>query len=118
MSFMKSMFGDAPIKGEGMRVDYDLAQTAFPMTLNLSWDRKSVTGHEDTPTETLRNLWLVKFGDRAVTLNDMYELRHEPIKDIAQELANRKLVTQQKTHRMDTDMVMYHYVLGKEDGNH
>ena len=74
-------------------------------------------GFGDVPTETLRNLWMVKFGARNVTLNDMYELRFDDIAKVAQELANRKLITQNKIHRMDMDEAVHYYLLEKDDGN-
>jgi hypothetical protein len=74
-------------------------------------------GLEYVPTETLRNLWMVKFGARNVTLDDMYKLRFDDIARVAQELANRKLVTQNKIHRMDMDEAVHYYLLEKDDGN-
>lgn len=75
------------------------------------------TGLDDVPTETLRNLWMVKFGSRGVKLSDMYEHRFDDIIKVAQELANRKLIMHDKLHRMDLDEVVDYYVLEKEDGN-
>lgn len=74
-------------------------------------------GLDDIPTETLRNLWMAKFGARNVTLDDMYQLRFDDIAKVAQELANRKLVTENKISRMDMDETVHYYLLEKEDGN-
>lgn len=75
------------------------------------------TGFEDVPTETLRNLWMVRFGARNVTLNDIYEIRFDDIAKVAQELANRKLVRHQKINRMEMDATIHYYVLEKEHGD-
>jgi hypothetical protein len=47
----------------------------------------------------------------------MYELRFDDIAKVAQELANRKLITQNKIHRMDMDEAVHYYLLEKDDGN-
>ena len=75
------------------------------------------TGLEDVPTETLRNLWMARFGARNVTLNEMYALRLDGIAMVAQELANRKSVRQQKINRMEMDATIHYYVLEKEHGD-
>jgi hypothetical protein len=75
------------------------------------------TGLEDVPTETLRNLWMVRFGARNVTLNEMYEIRFDDIARVAQELANRKLVRHEKINRMEMDATVHYYLLEKEHGD-
>jgi hypothetical protein len=75
------------------------------------------TGFEDVPTETLRNLWMVRFGARNVTLNEMYELRFDDIAKVAQELANRKLIRQETINRMELDARIHYYLLEKEHGD-
>jgi hypothetical protein len=86
-----------------------------PTTLEL---HKHVnTGFEDVPTETLRALWMLRFGARNVTLNEMYELKFDDIARVAQELANRKLVRQEKINRMEIDATLHYYVLEREHGN-
>jgi hypothetical protein len=75
------------------------------------------TGLEDVPTETLRNLWMVRFGARNVTLNEMYELRFDGIAKVAQELANRKLIRQETINRMELDARIHYYLLEKEHGD-
>lgn len=86
-----------------------------PTTLEL---HKHVnTGFEDVPTETLRNLWMVRFSARNVTWNEMYELRFDDIAKVAQELANRKLIRQEVINRMEMDAALHYYVLEREHGN-
>jgi len=75
------------------------------------------TGLEDVPTETLRNLWMARFGARNVTLNEMYALRLDGIAKVAQELANRKSVRHQKINRMEMDTTIHYYVLEKTSGD-
>ena len=112
MSFMKSMFGDAPVKAEGRSIEYDTPV----IKMNLS--RK--TNLEDVPTEVLRNLWLVRFGGRAVTMGEMHNHRFDDIADVGQELANRGLVSLESIHKPDVMERHNYYVLSKEeeDGNH
>lgn len=87
-----------------------------PTTLEL---HKHVnTGFEDVPTETLRNLWMVRFDARNVTLNELYELRFDDIARVAQELANRKLIRQEKINRMEMDATLHYYVLERASGNY
>jgi hypothetical protein len=85
-----------------------------PIKMNLS--RK--TGFEDVPTEVLRNLWLVKFGGRSVTLQDMHNHRYDDIADIGQELANRNLIRHEAHGHFDRADVSNYYILEREDGNH
>jgi hypothetical protein len=75
------------------------------------------TGLEDVPTETLRNLWMARFGARNVTLNEMYEIRFDDIAKVAQELANRKLIRHETINRMELDARIEYYLLEKEHGN-
>jgi hypothetical protein len=75
------------------------------------------TGLEDVPTETLRNLWMVRFGARNVTLNEMYEIRFDDIARVAQELANRKLISHEIINRMELDGTLQYYLLEKEHGD-
>jgi hypothetical protein len=74
-------------------------------------------GLGDVPTETLLNLWMVKFGARNVTLDDMYQLRFDDIAKVAQELANRKLICRIEISRMEMDEPVHYYLLEKDDGN-
>ena len=95
--------------------DPQMPDFGAPITLEL---HKHVnTGFEDVPTETLRNLWMVRFGARNVTLGEMYELRFDDIARVAQELANRKLVSHEIINRMEMDAALHYYLLGKEHGN-
>lgn len=75
------------------------------------------TGLTETPTEVLRDLWMVQFGSRAVTHSVMYEARARDETHVAQELENRRLVTQQKLSRMEMDETLYYYVLAKENAD-
>lgn len=95
--------------------DPRMPDVGVPTTLEL---HKHVnTGFEDVPTETLRNLWMVRFGARNVTLDEMYELRFDDITSVAQELANRKLIRQEKINRMEMDAALHYYVLEREHGD-
>ena len=69
------------------------------------------TGLIETPTEILRDLWMVQFGSRAVTHDDMWNAGDRGEANVAQELANRSLVEQRKVSRMDMEQPMYYYVL-------
>jgi len=69
------------------------------------------TGLIETPTEILRDLWMVQFGSRAVTHDDMWNAGDRGEANVAQELANRSLVEQRKVSRMDMEKPMYYYVL-------
>lgn len=92
-----------------------LKYTDEPTTLELHLRVR--TGLEDVPTETLRNLWMARFGARNVLLSEMYELRFDDIARVAQELANRKLVSHEIINRMEIDATLHYYLLGKEHGN-
>jgi hypothetical protein len=85
-----------------------------PIKMNLS--RK--TGFEDVPTDVLRNLWLVKFGGRAVTLQDMHNHRFDDIADVGQELANRNQIRRDEHYSADTMEKKNYYVLEREDADH
>jgi hypothetical protein len=76
------------------------------------------TGLEDVPTEVLRNLWVVKFGGRVVTLGDMYGLRADDIANVGQELANRNQIRQESLERPDIMERQYFYILERDDADH
>lgn len=84
--------------------------------IKMNTSRK--TGLEDVPTEVLRNLWLIKFGGRVVTLGDMYKLRADDIANVGQELANRKQIRHESHERPDIMERLNYYVLEREDGDH
>ena len=86
-----------------------------PTTLELHM--RMNTGLEDVPNETLRNLWMARFGARNVTLSEMYELRFDGIARVAQELANRKLISHEIINRMELDGTLQYYLLGRENGD-
>ena len=94
---------------------YNIGRADEPTTLELHM--RMNTGLEDVPTETLRNLWIVRFGTRNVTLSEMYELRFDDIARVAQELSNRKLVSHEIINRMEMDGTVQYYLLGKEHGD-
>lgn len=75
------------------------------------------TGLKDVPTETLRNLWMARFGARNVTFGEMYEVRFDGIAMVAQELANRKLIRHETINRMELDAKIHYYLLEKEHGD-
>jgi hypothetical protein len=85
-----------------------------PIKMNLQ--RK--TGFEDVPTDVLRNLWLVKFGGRVVTIKDMHNHRFDDIADVGQELAKRNQIRRDEHYRADTMETTTYYVLEKDNGNH
>ena len=86
-----------------------------PTTLALHMRMR--TGLEHVATETLRNLWMVRFGARNVLLSEMYKRRFDDIAKVAQELANRKLVSHEIINRMEMDATLHYYLLGREHGD-
>lgn len=76
------------------------------------------TAYTDVPTETLKNLWMARFGSRAVTLKHMYEIRDEQIVEVSQELMNRNLVSHYTDLKIDTDEKITYYVLERARGNY
>ena len=94
---------------------YGIGWSDEPTTLKVHM--RMDTGLEDVPTETLRNLWMVRFGARNVTLNEMYEIRFDDIARVAQELANRKLISHEIINRMELDGTLQYYLLEKEHGD-
>ena len=94
---------------------YNTGWADEPTTLELHMRMR--TGLENVPTETLRNLWMARFGARNVTLGEMYALRFDDIARVAQELANRKLVSHEIINRMEMDATLHYYLLGREHGN-
>jgi hypothetical protein len=86
-----------------------------PLKTGMNLGRK--TNLEDVPTDVLRNLWLAKFGGRAVTMNDMHNHRFDDIADVGQELANRNLIRLETLERPDIMERNNYYILEKEDGN-
>ena len=75
------------------------------------------TDYTDVPTETLKNLWLARFGGRAVTQIEMYAIKEEQIAEVAQELMNRNQVFERHDYRADTDEDTAYYVLENIDGD-
>jgi hypothetical protein len=75
------------------------------------------TGLTETPTEVLRDLWMVQFSSRLVPYDDMEEAMKRDETNVAQELVNRSLVEQRKVSRMDMEKPQYYYALVAEDAN-
>ena len=73
------------------------------------------TGLTETPTDVLRDLWMVQFGSRAVTHDVMWNAGDRGEANVAQELSNRSLVEQRKVSRMDMEKPMYYYVLTEKE---
>lgn len=76
------------------------------------------TGLEDVPTEVLRNLFLVKFGGRVVSITDAVALRTDDIMNVVQELIDRNQIRHERHSRPDTMTEQAYFVLEREDGNH
>lgn len=66
---------------------------------------------EDIATEVLRDLWMVQFGKRAVPHDVMWRATEKGQADVAQELVNRDLVSQQVDYSVETDKRTHYYVL-------
>lgn len=75
------------------------------------------TGLTETPTEVLRDLWMVQFSSRLVTYDDMVKAIERNETNVAQELVNRNLVEQRKVSRMNMEKPQHYFVLVKEDAN-
>ena len=75
------------------------------------------TGLTETPTEVLRDLWMVQFSSRLVPYDDMEEAMKRDETNVAQELVNRSLVEQRRVSRMDMEKPQHYYVLVAEDAN-
>lgn len=85
---------------------------------NTGWaEQFEKTGFEEAPTQVLRDLWLIRFGERVVNVDDMPSTKTEEVNCIARELVARNLIRHEKQYRADLDEVRYYYILEKEDGN-
>lgn len=80
--------------------------------------RYAATKFKDVPTEVLRNLWLVKFGDRRVAVEVLVPLNGDDIIQVGQELANRKLLRYEKLNDPMHFSTKEFYILEKEDADH
>jgi hypothetical protein len=76
------------------------------------------TGLKDVPTEVLRNLFLVKFGGRVVSITDAHELRTDDIMNVVQELIDRNQIRHERHSRPDSMTEQAYFVLEREDGDH
>lgn len=70
----------------------------------------------DVPTETLCDLWMVRWGQRAVPVETIYAVyaAEDDFMDVLCELNNRRLVRSEVNRRFDTLTDEYYYVLEKE----
>lgn len=98
------------------RIDWDSPYEDDDVPIKINLSRK--TNLEEVTTEVLRNLWLVRFGGRAVTVKDMHNHRFDDIADVGQELANRKQMRLEKHHYADRAETTYYYVLERENADH
>jgi len=74
------------------------------------------TDFGDASTETLRDLWMVRWGKRAVehTMLREAEKNEDPVIGAMQELANRHLVTFEMVEHVDRAERDYYYMLKRE----
>lgn len=73
----------------------------------------------DVPTSTLRNLWMARWGSRAVLVEDVrlaLEAK-EPVLGAMRALSDRKLVRYEKVTDLRRDEDKYYYTLEREDGD-
>lgn len=70
----------------------------------------------DVPTKTLQDLWVVRWGQRAVPAETIYAAyaAEDDFMDVLHELNNRRLVRSEVNKRFDTLTDEYYYVLEKE----
>ena len=75
-----------------------------------------LTGFEDADTQTLRNLWLLGFGDNKVLCDELESLirRGEEIGMIGLEVCRRQQALSTKPTRESRE---YYYVLVEEDAD-
>jgi hypothetical protein len=79
----------------------------------------ALTGFEDVDTEVLRNLWMVKFGGRGITMRQLYDVREEDINMVAMELYRRKQVKREIVQSPYEVAAKILYILEKEqNGDH
>ena len=109
MSFLKNVFGWTDPRVVIKKTDVYIKTLHPPGHV--------ATDYTDVPTETLKNLWLARFGSRAVTQIEMFAIREEQIAEVAQELMNRHQVSERHDYRADTDEDTAYYVLEKISGN-
>lgn len=72
----------------------------------------------DVPTETLCNLWFVKWGKKAVNAEDVMDFNAgDSTLEVMQELANRGLVSVQTLRSIETNEEEHYYVLRNPHAN-
>ena len=84
---------------------------------DINVNRGRHTGYTEVPTDVLRNLWMAYFGSRVVLVRHLWDAREEDISDVAQELVNRGLVTEEMQKSVDQITPSHYYRLAKEDAN-
>jgi len=95
------------------------ATERYSMELTDSWmPQFGKTGFEDVPTDVLRNLWLIKFGGRVVSIDEMDTFYGDDIVSVGRELVARNQIRHEKHARPDLDEVRHYYILEREDGDH
>ena len=108
---MKDRYAFGWSDARGIFGNNDYKQDSFKV------NKHGPTGLEDAPTEVLRNLFLVKFGGRVVSVHDAAELRNDDIMNVAQELIDRNQIRHERHSRPDTMTEQAYFVLEREDGN-
>ena len=85
----------------------------------LDIDTPRPTEFSAASTATLRDLWMVKWGKRAISHEEIAEAdgTEEPILEVMQELANRHQVRFDQRKSFDVTTVTNYYVLEREDGD-
>ena len=85
----------------------------------LDIDKPRPTEFSAVSTATLRDLWMVKWGKRAISHEEIAEAdgTEEPILQVMQELANRHQVRFDQRKSFDVTTVTNYYVLEREDGD-
>lgn len=76
------------------------------------------TSLETVPTETLCNLWFVRWGQKAVNAEDVLEFdAGDSTVEVMQELANRGLVSLQTLQNFEALEEKHYYVLRNPHAN-
>ena len=98
------------------RASYGQSIPAGPLFM----ESRVSTQFTNVASETLRNLWLVRFGGKAVSVQHMHSLSEDDnLVEVAQELANRGLVSEEVLHNPEYTTSQHYYVLRNEpNGNH
>jgi hypothetical protein len=87
-------------------------------SFELKLNQRRNTGLKGVSTETLRTLWLAKYNERAVPMQQIYAESAEDFADVAQELFDRKQVRYEELYSADTFETKRFFVLEKEHADH